>query len=608
MKFCPRCGYAHPHCKCPDEPEPHAEGGVIKPPPGAIPIEDFQADPPSAAPAAAPTTGEAPPPGAIPVSEFESDEDKYGTTGQGIKAFTEGAAEGALGPLATAIETQALGVDPQEILNRRTERPFVHGAGQVAGFAGTMAAGVGLGRVAAGAGELAAGAAGLGALGSAAVRTGAELASLQASDELTRMMIHDPNQSLETAVADVGLSGVLGAGAGALFKGAGIAAGKLTKEDTFLGDFLGRLKARMGIEVAPPEAEAAVQGVDFRKPVEAPPVPEGPPMPVTPGEKAADAVWRYGLNRIGGEAMGATIGGSVGHATGIPGMGALGSILGKQALGPFLETVIPAISKPILENVVNGAGMKAAAEYGLSVLSGTKLIQNAAKAVLGLQSSNAVSAFEPSQKEIDKLDTQLKEYAQDPSKLIQIGAQLGHYMPGHASALGETAQRAVNYLNEQRPKEATGLAFDNPRKPTDVEMRDWNRTLSIAQQPLVTFKYLQSNRLNFKDLKTLSTLYPALYGSMKTQIMNSIIDAKTKGTRVPYNRRLQLSLFLGQPLDSTMTPQALQSFQTTFATPSQQSNAQTSAGKRQPGQKLTKIAGLSLTPEQARERETQTKG
>ena len=90
--------------------------------------------------------------------------------------------------------------------------------------------------------------------------------------------------------------------------------------------------------------------------------------------------------------------------------------------------------------------------------------------------------------------------------------------------------------------------------------------------------------------------------------MEAVVDAKTKGVAVPYTRRMGLSLFLGTPLDSTMTPAGISSIQATYAQAPQASEAQGEAKKKGSPSKLKTIATLSETPSQARERDRQMKG
>jgi hypothetical protein len=158
-------------------------------------------------------------------------EETYGTLEQQAKTAVEGAAEGVLGPIAPAIQT-GLGIStPEDMLARREENPITFGAGQAAGLVGSTIAGTGAGAIMTKVGAKAAEAVGLadaaaqgmsfGAkVGSSAVTQAAEMAVLASSDEVSKAILQDPNQSVESAIANIGLASALGGAGGALFTGA----------------------------------------------------------------------------------------------------------------------------------------------------------------------------------------------------------------------------------------------------------------------------------------------------------------------------------------------------------------------------------------------------
>jgi hypothetical protein len=154
------------------------------------------------------------------IAAFEN-EQKFGSTGQQLITGLEGAASAATFGLSTGVET-ALGVDPEDIRARREVNPGSYMTGQVAGLVGSALIPVaGAANVLGKAGAVGARAVGLGAaestlakIGSLAVRSGVENAVFQAGDEVSKMLASDPNQSIETAVTNMGISGLLGVGVG----------------------------------------------------------------------------------------------------------------------------------------------------------------------------------------------------------------------------------------------------------------------------------------------------------------------------------------------------------------------------------------------------------
>ncbi len=144
-------------------------------------------------------------------------QDNYGTTGQQILTGAEGLAQGVAGPLATAAEL-ALGIKPEDIRAREEANPYISDAGKIVGLGGSMLTGAGEGALLLRAGEAASHlvkGAGLAAKVGAAAADGAiQNMLLAGGDEITKQLRSDPDASMQSAVANIGLSGLLGGSIG----------------------------------------------------------------------------------------------------------------------------------------------------------------------------------------------------------------------------------------------------------------------------------------------------------------------------------------------------------------------------------------------------------
>lgn len=146
---------------------------------------------------------------------------KYSSPVEQAKTFAEGAASAATFGLSTGIE-RAAGVAPEEIRARREVNPGMHMAGQATGLIGSSVAlpGAGAAGLMTRAGEAAAAATGLqgATLASRAAIAGAkqiaETALFQAGDEVSKAFAGDPDQSVSSALADIGLAGIAGGALG----------------------------------------------------------------------------------------------------------------------------------------------------------------------------------------------------------------------------------------------------------------------------------------------------------------------------------------------------------------------------------------------------------
>jgi hypothetical protein len=204
-----------------------------------------------------------------------------------------------------------------------------------------------------------------------------------------------------------------------------------------------------------------------------------------------------------------------------------------------------------------------------------------------------------SDKDRDKLDDQLKSLAQNPEPMTKVGGSTNHYLPDHGQALAQTSMAAVTYLNSQRPNTPKVSPLDTPSSVDPMKQNLWNRALTIAEQPLTVLKNIKDGTLQPADVKTINTLYPSLYQKISSSIISEITDHTDKSEPIPYRTKMGLSLFLGQPMDSTMIPQAIMAAQ---PQPQQQPTPQTSGKKptAASAKSMDKATQSTMTPQQNR--------
>lgn len=248
---------------------------------------------------------------------------------------------------------------------------------------------------------------------------------------------------------------------------------------------------------------------------------------------------------------------------------------------------------------IDGTVFKAMVEFADIVQTGQKTISKAAKNVY-MPFETASLVPQPSQKDRDKLQKQLVEIQNNPDKMLEVGGHLQQGMPDHASAMAQYAMGAVNYLNAIRPNTQKALPFDKNPMVSSADKAKYNRALDIAQKPLIVLDSVKNGTVTQHDVDVLKNINPPLYDKMGEALLHNLVDHTEKGKDVPYKTRLGLSTFLGSPLDSTMTPQAIMATQNLVAPQQQQ-------GQTIPGQRakhsftaLNKMPGMYQTPQQAR--------
>jgi hypothetical protein len=175
--------------------------------------------------------------------EPEEQPGKYDDNHSLIKTFGEGVSQGVAGPLAAYAEKKLTNEKPEDILGRAEAHPWIHGAGEAAGFAGSMLTGIGEGRLIVGAGEMATHAMQAASIGQkiakGAAAAAVEMGMFQASDEATKAVLDAPN-TVGTIASNIGLSATLGGLTGGVIHGTGGALKKVVSSSV-LKDFVDTL-------------------------------------------------------------------------------------------------------------------------------------------------------------------------------------------------------------------------------------------------------------------------------------------------------------------------------------------------------------------------------
>lgn len=210
---------------------------------------------------------------------------------------------------------------------------------------------------------------------------------------------------------------------------------------------------------------------------------------------------------------------------------------------------------------VEPEAFKTMVEYFNHAIKGELLVNKAVKAVYKAGAEVLPQTLVPSEKERRKLDKKLMALSEDQSSMADIGGKMSHYLPNHGVALGQNAMQAVNYLNSIRPKESQPNPLDAKIKPTEQQKSNFENALNIAEQPLLVLDKIKEGTVTPTDLIHLKNLYPSMIPKITQKLMDGMSAHLDKDGIIPYKTKLGLSLFMGQPLDSTMTPGAIMAAQ-----------------------------------------------
>jgi len=198
--------------------------------------------------------------------------------------------------------------------------------------------------------------------------------------------------------------------------------------------------------------------------------------------------------------------------------------------------------------------------------TGTRGAEVTDKAISKLIKSGSVvlpSQLIPNESSRSKLDKQVKEYQLNPMKTLEQPNKIPGYMPQHGVSVEMARTNALNQLAQMRPPdvEPRNALLDSKPVQTAGQKAEYERKIDIAQSPLIVLKHISDKTLQPQDVTTLASFYPSLYKAMKGAMFNKISDAHQNGETIPYDVRMNMAIFMGQPLDSTMTPEAITKIQ-----------------------------------------------
>lgn len=223
-----------------------------------------------------------------------------------------------------------------------------------------------------------------------------------------------------------------------------------------------------------------------------------------------------------------------------------------------LKEIMGRMSGPVMSQEADPEAFRSSVDFLHSAMKGHETLKKKSESLLGAKD---LDKMKPDKSQRETLKKHLSELQADPKKMLAVGGSLGHYLPDQAAALGALTSTATDYFNAMKPKPQKMGPLDSEPVPDKMQNAQYDRQLDIAQQPTLILQHVKDGTLQPQDLKTLSTLYPGLYKSMVNKAGEALIAAQTDKMEIPYRQKLSMSMLLGEPLDSTMTPMAMQAIQ-----------------------------------------------
>lgn len=295
--------------------------------------------------------------------------------------------------------------------------------------------------------------------------------------------------------------------------------------------------------------------------------------------------------------VGAAVGLLTGHSP------IVGGLIGKAA--ELLGKDVPDAIKLALMKFMGGNGpvdsaaFKATVDYAEKIYKGQKLVTSAAENLFKPGVEILGRNMIPTDKDRERLDKKVQELTKDPEKFMTADNKLHYYSPDHGVAAAQTAMSAVNFLNSMKPQIVKQSPLDAGMPVSFQQKIQYDRTLNIAQQPLVVVDHIKQGTLQPQDVATMKTLYPDLYTKISQELTNQMIETVHKEEPIPFKVRQGLNMFLNSPVDSTFLPANMQAIQNVFMAKNANQAAQGQAQAKVNTDKMKEISKSHMTAGQA---------
>lgn len=145
-----------------------------------------------------------------------------------------------------------------------------------------------------------------------------------------------------------------------------------------------------------------------------------------------------------------------------------------------------------------------------------------------------------------------------PGRIDSVHPNIMTTAPNIGGEIGQTAQRALGFLQSKLPSRGEQAFEDAPTMPSKDDQNKFMQYHEIVSNPVSVLEHIKNATLTDGHVQALESVYPDLHSEIKQKLVEELSDMKNKGSTLKYGTRQSLSTFLGMPLDSTMNPQSMQ--------------------------------------------------
>lgn len=246
---------------------------------------------------------------------------------------------------------------------------------------------------------------------------------------------------------------------------------------------------------------------------------------------------------------------------------------------------------------------RAAQKTAAQIASGTKKIfKTGIAAAVPVAAVSALSG-DRSEKKLEKIKTELQDVTTTPEKALDVLHNSTHDLfvaaPKTASGVQMASLRAAKFLASKLPNQSPLKLLDPKSKPSPADLSKFFKYYEAVNNPTSVLDRLAHGVVTPESIEALHTVYPKLYGEMKSSVMEELTHSVSKGKHIPYRTKVGLSMFLGQDLDSSTTPASIQATQAALASQSKSAGPGGAVRPSQGGLSALTMSQAALTPNQS---------
>jgi GNAT superfamily N-acetyltransferase len=139
-------------------------------------------------------------------------------------------------------------------------------------------------------------------------------------------------------------------------------------------------------------------------------------------------------------------------------------------------------------------------------------------------------------------------------------------MPNISQSMQNHMAASVLFLQSKIPGPKSQFMLSPTWKPSEQQKQKFNRYYGAVADPVDVLNQIKSGKLTGEAVEAVQATHPELFQEMRTKVLSEMDQEKARA--LPYNVKLCLAKFLGEPLDASMLPSVIISNQLALNQPS----------------------------------------